>query len=84
MDRKTAIATAIAITMSLTSGAIALGANAGALGFSRPAPVAVRTVAAISAPSAQGATRTTTVNARGHDDALTNQSSTNAKGEHND
>ena len=38
MNRKTAIAAALAITMSLTSGVVALGANAGALGFGGAKP----------------------------------------------
>jgi hypothetical protein len=40
VDRKTAIAAALAITMSVASGAVALGANAGALGFGGSTPVA--------------------------------------------
>ena len=44
MDRKTAIAAALAITMSLASGVVAVGANAGALGFGGSARV-------VSAPS---------------------------------
>ena len=40
MERKTAIAAALAITMSLSSGVVALSANAGALGFGSSAPVA--------------------------------------------
>jgi hypothetical protein len=38
MNRKTAIAAALATTMSLTSGVVALGANAGALGFGGAKP----------------------------------------------
>lgn len=46
MQRRTAIATAAAITMSLTSGVVAIGANTGLFSFtanaaSRPAPVTV-------------------------------------------
>lgn len=46
MQRRTAIATAAAITMSLTSGVVAIGANTGLFNFtanaaSRPAPVTV-------------------------------------------
>jgi len=86
MDRKTAIAAAIAITMSVGSGAIALGANAGALGFSRPTPVAAtQTVAPTAARGALPTTRSAASQQREHDDsARTNQSATSAKGEHSD
>jgi hypothetical protein len=87
MDRKTAIAAAIAITMSVGSGAIALGANAGALGFSRPAPVAAtQTVAPTAAGGARPTTRTAASHQRELDDSArtTDQTSTSAKGEHSD
>jgi hypothetical protein len=63
MQRRTAIATAAAITMSLTSGVVAIGANTGLFGFSANAgPVTPRVVvvqgAAPGSPAASVATRT--------------------------
>jgi len=53
MERAKAIAIAAAVAMSLTSGAIALGANLGALGFggTTPNPVATSQVAIVAATS---------------------------------
>jgi|GEM_PF-6198714 len=63
MQRRTAIATAAAITMSLTSGVVAIGANTGLFGFNaNAASVTPRVVVAPAAtpgsPAAAVATRT--------------------------
>lgn len=81
MNRKTAIAAAIAITMSLTSGVVAMGANAGVLGFGGTTSVAATPSAVVS-----------TVNqaSRGHEQddsarAITGADrATSTKGEHYD
>ena len=89
MNRKTAIAAAVAITMSLTSGVVALSANAGALGFGASPPVAATQTVA---PSAAGSVQPVTAKAAfegGHDDGarstqLGADRVTSTKGEHND
>ena len=68
MDRKTAIATALAITMSLTSGVIALSANAGALGFGSPAPIAATQNVVIPAAGGVQAAAKTVSREGEHDD----------------
>ena len=50
MQRKTAVAAATAISMSLVSAAVAIGANFGALGFSASSPAPVAQPSAVSAP----------------------------------
>jgi hypothetical protein len=70
MDRKTAIAAALAITMSLTSGVVALSANAGALGFGSSTPVAAtQSVVASAAGSVQSATANAPLREGEHDDS---------------
>ena len=89
MNRKTAIAAAVAITMSLTSGVVALSANAGALGFGASTPVAAtQTVIPFTARSVQPVTAKTAFREGGHDDgAGSNQLGadrvTSTKGEQN-
>ena len=69
MNRKTAIAAAVAITMSLTSGVVALSANAGALGFGASTPVAAtQTVIPSAARSVQPVTAKAAFRDGGHDD----------------
>jgi len=57
MEKRKAIATAAAITMSLTSGVIAVGANFGSVGFgaSRGAAATHSVVAVVAATPASGA-----------------------------
>ncbi len=57
MERKTAIATAAAITMSVVSGLFALGASSGIVGASSTPSPAVQTVGATPAvsPTSQAA-----------------------------
>ena len=90
MERKTAIAAALAITMSLGSGVVALSANAGALGLGRSTPVAATQRAVAPAPAGvrpAGANSALREGERG-DSARTApigaERATNAKGEHND
>ena len=87
MNRKTAIAAALAITMSVMSGVVAWSANAGALGFGGSTPVAAtqRAVAPVTQPVAAPAS------SRGgaHDDAARvaqadAERAVSTKGEHND
>jgi hypothetical protein len=55
MQRKTAVAAATAISMSLVSATIAIGANLGALGFAQSSPATVAQPNAVSAPAAPSA-----------------------------
>ena len=91
MDRKTAIAAALAITMSLTSGVVALGANAGALGFGGATPVAATqsVVAPASARRSAGGRERRRSREGEHDDGARSAQigadrAASAKGEHND
>jgi hypothetical protein len=64
MQRRTAVAAASAISMSLAAAAITIGANLGALGFaaSTPAPVAPPSAAIATTPAqspSQGSATTT-------------------------
>ena len=69
MERPKAIALAVALTMSVGSGVVALGANAGALGFGHPAStVATQTVAPAVAGGIQPAGPRGTAPAHEHDD----------------
>ena len=88
MQRKTAIAAALAITMSLSSGVVALSANAGALGFGSSAPVAAtQSVVAPVAGGVRAATATAVFREGERDDGArlvqigTDHSAT-TKGEH--
>jgi hypothetical protein len=61
MERKTAVAAASAISMSLVTAVVALGASMGALGFAAsPTPAANPTPAAVAAPAASTAAATPT------------------------
>lgn len=51
MERRKAIAVAAAITMSLTSGVLAAGANFGAFGFGGAAVAARQNTVAVPAPT---------------------------------
>ena len=69
MERRTAVAAASAISMSLAAAAITIGANLGALGFtaSTPAPVAAPSAVIATTPaqaSSQGGATTTGSNHR--------------------
>jgi hypothetical protein len=75
VNRRTALATALAITMSVTSGVVALSANAGALGFGVSTPVAA-TQSVV--PSAAGSRQAAVPNAGLREGA------TSTKGEQND
>jgi hypothetical protein len=70
MERRKAIAVAAAITMSLTSGVVALGTNFGALGFGGASNAAAASQNAVvaTAPAAQPAAVNTTFREREHDD----------------
>jgi hypothetical protein len=75
MNRKTALATAAAVTMTMLSGVVALGAHTGALGIGgSPAPAVAQPIAAPSAaiatdtPAAtQTATATRSTSDREHE-----------------
>jgi hypothetical protein len=90
MDRKTAIAAAVAITMSLSSGVIALSANAGALGFGVSTPVAAtQTVIPSAARSVQPVPAKAAFREGGQDDGARSTQlgaarATNSRGEQDD
>ncbi len=90
MERKTAIAAALAITMSLGSGVVALSANAGALGFGGSTPVAAMQSAVVPAPAGARLVAAKAAPREGeHDDSartaqLGAERATSAKGEHDD
>ena len=77
MNRRTALATAAAITMTLFSGVVALGANTGALGLGgSPAPAVAQPIAAPTAAApvdtasvARAASTTRSASAREHEQA---------------
>ena len=56
MQRRQLAATVAAITMSVTSGVIAIGANTGTLGFAEPNPAAPAPVVAPGTPAPRGGT----------------------------
>lgn len=56
MERKTAVAAASAISMSLVSAAIAIGANFGALGFAASSTPTVPQPSVVSSPARTSAT----------------------------
>ena len=72
MDRRKGIAVAAAITMSVTSAVVAVGANFGALGFGGASAGAVArpnaVVATAPAPAARSAIVSTTYRERENDD----------------
>ena len=72
MQRRTAIAAASAISISLLCGVAAAGAHLGALGFDPHASgSAAQPVATVTAPAPIANEGTTTVVPHGHDDAET-------------
>jgi hypothetical protein len=95
MQRKTAVAAASAISMSLASAAIAIGASFGALGFASASPAPSAQPAAVSAPAAGSTPGQITSSARGgageheHEGsttgaAVTTTRATYEKGNHSD
>lgn len=90
MNRRTAIAAAVAVTMSLTSGVVAWSANAGALGFGASNPaVATQSVVASGARGAQPAAANSALRGGENDDGARSAQvgadhTTTARGEHND
>jgi hypothetical protein len=82
MQRRTAIAAASAISISLFSGMVAVGAHLGALGFAGTASgSAAQPVAAVTAPAPAANQSTTTVAQHGRDHADTTD---DGHGEHDD
>jgi hypothetical protein len=72
MQRRTAIAAASAISVSLLSGVVAMGAHLGALGFSgTPATSTGQPIAAVTAPARVTDQTATTVAQHERDDART-------------
>jgi hypothetical protein len=70
MQRRTAIAAASAISISLLSSMVAVGAHLGALGFAgTPSGPAAQPVAAVTAPAPAASQSISTVAQHGHDDA---------------
>jgi hypothetical protein len=67
MERKTAVAAAAALTMSVVSGLFALGAGTGALGLGSSSAPAVST----TAPAGSATTSPRTHEVSGHDDSGT-------------
>ncbi len=89
MQRKTAVAAATAVSMSLVSAAIAIGANFGALGFaSSPAPVAQPSavIAPVQSPSRSvetgTAARSGDASGREHEDSTAGAAVTTAPVNH--
>ena len=69
MQRKTAIAAATAISVSLLSATVGIGANLGALGFARPSVVTASAHVASNAPASGAIASRTEGHDRGeHDD----------------
>jgi type IV secretory pathway VirB6-like protein len=89
VDGPKAIAAAAAITMSLVSGVVAVGANFGALGFTGASTVSSGSqTSVIATPStAQPTTANTATSQRQHDDTTravqqNARSATSTRGEH--
>ena len=89
MERRKAIAVAAAVTMSLTSGVLAVGANVGALGFGGNAVAARQNPVVTPARSVRSTAVNTTSRERERDDSAgaaepSDNGVTSTRGEQND
>lgn len=89
MDRRKAIAVAAAVTMSLTSGVLAVGANFGVLGFGGNAVAASPKLVVTPARSSRSTVVNTTSRERERDESARaaqpgDNDETSARGEQND
>ena len=69
MDRRKALAVAAALTMSVTSGVVAIGANFGAFGLGSAAPAAVTQIVSPAAATSSAQASNSSTPSREHDDS---------------